>query len=70
MSAASSQGGGVDLMASKESDIQKVKRSLEIVHEGVNFDFCRKVTLCAIGGGLYRVKMEAFITPKRKKEDY
>ncbi len=57
-------------MSSRESEIQRVKRSLEIVHEGVNFDFCRKVTLRAIGGGLYKVKMEAFITPKRKKEDY
>ena len=47
-----------------------IKRSLEIVHEGVNFDFCRKVTLCEMSGGLYRVKMEAFILPKKKKDEY
>ena len=47
-----------------------IKRSLEIVHEGVNFDFCRKVTLCEVVGGFYKVKMEAFITPKKKKDDY
>ena len=47
-----------------------VKRSLEIVHEGVNFDFCRRVTLFEVDGGFYKVKMEAFIAPKRKKQEY
>jgi len=46
------------------------RRSLEIIHEGVNFDFCRKVTLCEASGGFYKVKMEAYISPKRKKGDY
>ncbi len=47
-----------------------VRRSLEIVHEGVNFDFCRKVTLCEVPGGFYKVKMEAFISPKKGKNEY
>jgi len=46
------------------------KRSLEIVHEGINFDFCRKVSLVELPGGLYRVKMESYILPKRKKNEY
>ena len=52
------------------NDGRPIKRSLEIVHEGINFDFCRKVTLSEMPGGLYRVKMEAFIMPKRKKGEY
>lgn len=46
------------------------KRSLEIVHEGVNYDFCRRVTLFELTDGFYKVKMEAFILPKRKKDEY
>jgi len=47
------------------------RRSLEIVHEGVNFDFCRKVTLSDAGNGFYKVKMEAFIVPKKEnRNDY
>ena len=46
------------------------RRSLEIVHEGINFDFCRKVTLFEVSNGFYKVKMEAFILPKRKKNEY
>lgn len=46
------------------------KRTLEIIHEGVNFDFCRRVTLNELSDGFYRVKMEAFIMPKKKKSDY
>ncbi len=50
---------------------KNAKKSLEIVHEGVNFDFCRRVTLYDIGDGFYKVKMEAFITPKKQnKNDY
>jgi hypothetical protein len=49
---------------------RSIKRSLEIVHEGVNFDLCRRVTLCEAPGGFYRVKMEAFIAPKKKKGEY
>jgi len=51
-------------------DDRSVKRSLEIVHEGINFDFCRKVTLNQLTDGYYKVKMEAFIMPKRKKDEY
>ena len=47
------------------------KRSLEIVHEGANFDFCRRVTLNEIADGFYRVKMESFVLPKKKdKNEY
>jgi len=54
----------------EKNDCKPVKRSLEIVHEGVNFDFCRKVTLFEVAGGFYKVKMEAFIAPKKKKHEY
>ena len=47
-----------------------IKRSLEIIHEGVNFDLCRRVTLFEIPGGFFKVKMEAFITPKKKRDQY
>ncbi|MFH1753893.1 MAG: hypothetical protein ABH875_06890 [Candidatus Omnitrophota bacterium] len=47
-----------------------IKRSLEIIHEGINFDLCRRVTLFEISGGCYKVKMEAYIAPKRRKDQY
>ena len=56
-------------MISKENNKQG-KRQLEIVHEGVNFDFCRRVTLSEMADGFYKVKVEAFILPKKGKEDY
>lgn len=46
------------------------RKSLEIVHEGVNFDFCRRVTLFELSNGLYRVKMETYVSPKKKKDEY
>lgn len=51
-------------------DYKPAKRTLEIVHEGANFDFCRRVTLNEIAHGCYKVKMETFIMPKKKKGDY
>ena len=51
------------------SSYKHQKRFLEIVHEGVNFDFCRRVTLNELTNGFYKVKMEAFIMPKRQKKD-
>lgn len=56
-------------MIGKHND-KSIKRSLEIVHEGINFDFCRRVSLCEISGGFYKVKMEAYIAPKRNKDQY
>jgi len=46
------------------------KRVLEIVHEGINFDLCRRVTLNEMSDGFCKVKMETFILPKRKKSEY
>lgn len=52
-------------------DSKSAKRALEIVHEGVNFDFCRRITLSQMSDGFYKVKMEAYIMPKKPtKGDY
>ncbi len=53
-----------------KNESKPIKRSLEIIHEGINFDLCRRVTLFEVSGGLFKVKMEAFITPKRRKDQY
>jgi len=52
------------------NDNKPSRRTLEIIHEGANFDFCRRVTLSEMADGFYKVKMEAFILPKRKKSEY
>ncbi len=53
-----------------KNESKPIKRSLEIIHEGINFDLCRRVTLFEVSGGLFKVKMEAFIAPKRGKDQY
>ncbi len=53
-----------------KNEESSARRSLEIIHEGINFDFCRKVTLCEAESGLCKLKMEAFIQPKKKKHEY
>ena len=59
---------GEDTMLGKPN--KPSKRVLEIVHEGINFDLCRRVTLNEMSDGFCKVKMETFILPKRKKSEY